>query len=48
MRIVALQHQAGLMAGSMKSVQSIGLDPMESLGFGDDENKIGNAWDNAW
>jgi len=47
MKIVKIQQQSHILTGSLTSVQSMGLDNGESLIY-DDDNKIGNAWNDAW
>ena len=37
-----------LLAASLASVQSSGLDAEESLEYGDGDNKEKNLWDDAW
>lgn len=37
-----------LLAASLASVQSSGLDEEESLEYGDGDNKEKSLWDDAW
>ncbi|MBQ8713770.1 MAG: hypothetical protein IJ552_01025 [Prevotella sp.] len=47
MKIVEIQQQSHILAGSLTSIQIKGLDNGESLIF-DDDNKSDNTWNDAW
>ena len=49
MKVVMIHQQSHILAGSLTSVQSTGLDSEESLNYGDGGGqKSYNVWDNAW
>ena len=47
MKVIELQHKSQILAGSVTSVSSTGLD--DDLILPDDEEpKSGNVWEEAW
>ena len=45
MEVIELQHKSQILAGSVTSVKTTGLDDDLIL---PDEDKSGNPWENAW
>ncbi len=48
MKVVEVGVRQQILAGSLTSVQSTGLDDGEELKYGNDGGKSGSMWDNAW
>ncbi|MBQ6760824.1 MAG: hypothetical protein IJP47_05300 [Prevotella sp.] len=48
LKVVEVGVRQQILAGSLTSVQSTGLDEGEELKYGNDDNKSGSMWDNAW
>lgn len=48
MKVVEVGIRQQILAGSLTSVQSTGLDEGEELKYGNDDGKSGSMWDNAW
>lgn len=48
LKVVEVGIRQQILAGSLTSVQSTGLDDGEELKYGNDDNKSGSMWDNAW
>lgn len=48
MKVVMIHQQSHILAGSLTSVQSTGLDDGEELKYGNDGGKSGSIWDDAW
>ena len=48
MKVVEVGIRQQILAGSLTSVQSTGLDEEEELKYGNDDGKSGSMWDNAW
>ena len=47
-KVVEVGIRQQILAGSLTSVQSTGLDEEEELKYGNDDGKSGSMWDNAW
>ena len=48
MKVVMIHQQSHILAGSLTSVQSTGLDDGEELKYGNDGGNSGSMWDDAW
>jgi hypothetical protein len=48
MKVVEVGIRQQILAGSLTSVQSTGLDEEEELKYGNDDGKSGSMWDAAW
>lgn len=48
MKVVEVGIRQQILAGSLTSVQSTGLDEGEELKYGNDDGKSGSMWDAAW
>ncbi|MBQ7472408.1 MAG: hypothetical protein IJS97_08305 [Prevotella sp.] len=49
MKVVHFQQQFHMLVGSIRSVNTTGLDANESIGYGDNgENKETDMWGNAY
>ena len=48
MTVVEVGMRQQILAGSVTGIQTTGLDEGEELKYGNDDNKSGSMWDNAW
>lgn len=49
MEVIELQHKSQILAGSVTSVKTTGLDDDDDLILPDNEEpKSGNVWEEAW
>ena len=48
MTVVEVAIRQQILAGSVTGIQTTGLDEGEELKYGNDDNKSGSMWDNAW
>jgi hypothetical protein len=48
MTVVEVGMRQQILAGSVTGIQTTGLGDGEELKYGNDDNKSGSAWDDAW
>ena len=48
MTVVEIGMRQQIMAGSVIGIQTTGLGDGEELKYGNDDNKSGSIWDDAW
>ena len=48
LKVVEVGVRQQILAGSVTGIQTTGLDEGEELKYGNDDNKSGSAWDDAW
>ena len=48
MTVVEVAIRQQILAGSVTGIQTTGLGDGEELKYGNDDNKSGSAWDDAW
>ena len=48
LKVVEVGIRQQILAGSVTGIQTTVLDEGEELKYGNDDNKSGSMWDNAW
>ena len=48
MQVLEADMEQQILAGSLTSVGTTGLDGEEKFKYGNDDNKSGSLWDDAW
>ena len=48
MQMLEADMEQQILAGSLTSIWTTGLDDEEEFEYGNDDNKSGSLWDDAW